>query len=175
MALRWAARERYAAWIARIAKYAARPIALREGLFVIANAAGDDDLAELAAIRDAAGQVGRRAEEPPPRAVPGLAPQRGWQPYGALFLPDEGSVDGAQLLRALDMALARHPCITVRPERALAVVPDGTTAIAVTTTASVAHAEAVVLAGGAETSSLLAEAGLEGSASRRSSAGAAWG
>src|SRR5690349_2250860 len=38
---RWAARQDYAAWIARLSEYSGCPILLRDGLFVIANAAGD--------------------------------------------------------------------------------------------------------------------------------------
>jgi glycine oxidase len=157
---RWAARERYHRWIAHLVEVTGCPIELREGLFVIANPVGDDDAAELQAIREAATWHGAGAESVAPRETPGVAAQRGYHPFEAIFLPDEGSVDTAQLLHALDVALDRHPEVTVFDDRAGAVKFEAGGDCAVALTTETLRTQAVVLAGGTEIPHLLAESSL---------------
>ena len=159
VAERLAARRLYDGWLADISDRSGIEVAVTPGLFVVGNHAGDDDEAALVAITDAALAAGSRAEPLPWREVPGLRPEPRARPFGAVHLPDEGSVDAGALLDALDATLARHPRIEVVPDRVVSVGPgDDDDATVRFRSAGDRRARQVVLAGGAETGALLAAA-----------------
>lgn len=153
---RWLARQLYADWVARICEHSGFPIEMRDGLFVIANAAGEDDLAELAAIRDAAYQQRRQAESVPPGTVSGLNPAASKAAFEALFLPDEGSVDTGQLLAALEDCLQTQSNAHLVNDRALSLAFEGDSAVSIKLeSAEIIYGQQVILACGSEMNRLL--------------------
>jgi len=107
---RLAARAGYEQWLAAITAASGRSLALVPGVWVVANAVGADDAAELAAIRAAAIEHGDPAETADPGEVIGLAPQH--RAHQALWLPTEASVDATALTAALAAAVYGHPRCT---------------------------------------------------------------
>lgn len=143
------------AWLPAITVASGADVELTPGIHVVGR--GPGDAASLGAIRSAAFAAGARCERVAPEDVPGLKPDRGWEPAEALFLPDEASLDGGRLLDALHAANRSHGCVTVVPERAVRVDRHGT----VTTDAgSVLSASTVVLAVGIDCGELLLASGL---------------
>jgi len=155
---RWLSRQLYTSWIDELCAFTGLPILLQNGLFVVGNAVGREDRTELAAIREAVEWCGSRADTVSPLEIPGLVPDKA--PFDAVFLPEEGSVDTAQLLTALDYALAQQPNVTVIDERAEAVLLSADSTVIVQTSQTLVQGEAVILAGGAEIPRLLAASSL---------------
>jgi glycine/D-amino acid oxidase-like deaminating enzyme len=154
---RWRARGLYDAWLVRLADGSGLAPVVRPGLFVVANIEGEDDEREIAAIADAASGCGCTAHAVPWRDVPGLAPARRSTPLSVLHLPDEGHVDAALVMDALDATLAAHPRVDVVDGRAAALVPAGDDGLTVRLGGGREwRASQVVVAGGAESTDLLA-------------------
>jgi glycine oxidase len=153
---RWLSRQLYSTWIKQISQESGQAIPLREGLFVIANALGQDDSLELEAIRKAAVSCGSQVEHVPPREVPGLKPQKGAVAVDALFLPDEGSVDTGHLLAALQACLDSQRKVRLFDDRAVRVTLEPGSGVSVHLASSdVLRGRQVVLATGSELMRLL--------------------
>jgi glycine/D-amino acid oxidase-like deaminating enzyme len=149
-------RELWDTWLPEVAEVSGEAIDVNAGIHVIAR--GAQDAANLDAIRAAAASFGGRCEEVAPDDVPGLTPDRGWEPSEAVLLADEASLDGGQLLRALHAANRAQTSVTVVEDHAVRVEVRG----AVTTaTGAVLSAPSVVLAAGVQTTDLLAASGLD--------------
>lgn len=83
-------------------------IAIDPGTIVFSNAkSGTIEDENYAAIRQALEERGEAFEELDPNRVPGLNPADDARPSRALFLPNEGSIDAARLLRALSALIER--------------------------------------------------------------------
>lgn len=142
-------------WLPAIAAAAGVDVELTPGIHVVGS--GPRDAVNLGAIRSAAAADGARCEQVAPGDVPGLKPDRGWEPSEAVFLPDEASLDGGRLLDSLHVANRAHHRVTVVAERAVRADAHG----AVTTDAgSVLSASVVVLAAGIDCGDLLLASGL---------------
>ena len=131
-------------------------VATTPGIHVVARNAAD--LAGLEAIRAAAGKHGGSVEDVDPAAVPGLRPDAGFEPVGAVLLPDEASLDSGALLEALRAATSRLGNIEVVADDALTVDAAGVH----TRSSGLVAAAQVVLATGAHTNEVLARSGLTG-------------
>ena len=142
-------------WLPAIEDAAGLEVELNPGVHLIGR--GPQDAPNLEAIRASAAASGDRCEPVAVDDVPGLAPDRGWEPAEALHLPDEASLDGGRLLEALAVANASRPTVTVVRERASTI--DATGAVR-TASGALLRASAVVLAAGVESASLLDGAGL---------------
>lgn len=143
-------------WLPAVAAASGTDVEVTHGVHVVGR--GPHDAANLAAIRSTAAAAGAPCESVAPKDVPGLQPDRGWEPAEAVFLPGEASLDGGLLLEALHAANRSRDCVTVVEERAVRAEATG----AVTTGAgSVLTASAVVLAAGIDCGDLLLASGLE--------------
>jgi glycine/D-amino acid oxidase-like deaminating enzyme len=150
------ARRLYDDWVADLAERSGIGVAVAPGLFVVANAEGENDERELQAVADAASSHGCRAELHSWRDVPGLAPERRSPPLSALELPDEGSIDASLLLDALEGALVRHSLVEVVQARVTSLAPGPTGEItARLDSGAERRASQVVLAAGVETTQLM--------------------
>lgn len=148
-------RELWDSWLPAIEDAAGVHLEVIDGIHVVGR--GTQDAANLDAIRAAAAAFGGRCAEVAPDDVPGLMPDRGWEPSEAILLADEASLDGGLLLEALHIANRAQPSVTVVPEHAVRVETGG----AVTTdTGATLGAPSVVLAAGVQTTELLAASDL---------------
>lgn len=156
VAERWRARRLYDDWLARLADGSDLSPRVHPGLFVVGNSEGEDDEREIAAIADAAVGCGSTAEAVPWRDVTGLAPARRSTPLAVLRLPDEGWVDGALVMDALDATVRGHPLIGAIDGRVASLAPAGDDGLTVRLQdGRQLWAPQVVVAGGAESTALL--------------------
>lgn len=152
---RRAGRDLWDSWLPAIEDAARLQVEVSPGIHVVGR--GPQDATNLEAIRASAAVFGDRCEEVTVDDVPGLVPDRGWEPSHALRLPGEASLDGGRLVDALAAANASRPTVTVVSERAVAVDASGSVR---TASGKILRASAVVLASGVESVALLDEAGL---------------
>jgi len=153
VAHRIAARQLYSTWTGDLTEASGEPITLTPGVWVIANGFGENDAAELSAIRAAAQRHGWTADYGTPADVPGLQPQQ--RAFDALWLPWEASVDPAQLMRALETAVSAHPRCTWIRAQAVDVRAHGDHLMATADNSATILAAHVVLAAGASSARLL--------------------
>lgn len=144
-------------WLPLLGQAAGVDIAVSGGIHVVGR--GPGDLATLAAIRAAASAAGAASEVVAPADVPGLHADADARPAEAVHLPAEAAVDIAALLGGLHAAVGSLPNVTVVPERAARICPPGRL---VTASGETLGGGDIVLAGGVETTALLADSGLDG-------------
>ena len=147
-------------WLPDVAAASGRPVAVTQGLYVVAGTGAD--VAGLAAIRAAAAAHGGTAVSVDPTDVPGLHADAGLEPSQAMYLPGEASVDSAVLLGALTEACRSLPTVLISVDRAVRVEAQGDGSRVTTATGETFDAAQVVLATGVETSALLAGSELDG-------------
>jgi glycine/D-amino acid oxidase-like deaminating enzyme len=149
-------REMWDSWLPAVAAASGAPIDVTLGIHVVGR--GTQDAANLEAIRGAAASFGGQCSQVAPDDVPGLTPDRGWEPSEAIFLADEASLDGDQLLQALHAAIRTLPSVLVIDEHAVRVETRGAV---VTDSGTSLTASSVVLATGVQTTDLLAASDLD--------------
>lgn len=145
-----AAREAYATWADELHEWSGGvDIGYRKsGLMEIASTPAERD--KLASIVRHDRELGLNAEWLDGKAAREVEPELSPSVEAAAYFPDEAQVDPPQLLRALLVAISRHPTITIRggstvssileqSGRCTGVILDGHDVI---------HADAVVLAAG---------------------------
>jgi glycine/D-amino acid oxidase-like deaminating enzyme len=152
---RLAALAGYQEWLASVTAASGRPLALVPGVWVVANAVGADDAAELAAIASAAAEHGHPAEMADPSEVTGLSPQRrAWQ---ALWLPTEASIDAPALTAALAAAVSSQPRCAWTDALVTGVWESGGQLLVSAADGSTTAAAHVVLAAGAAIPAVLGD------------------
>jgi glycine oxidase len=149
-------RELWDTWLPAVEDASGVAVDLTRGIHVVGR--GAQDATNLEAIRAAALAFGGQCIDVAPDLVPGLTPDRGWEPSEALFLADEATLDGGQLLQALDSANRSLPGVRVVAEHAVHVDPRG---IVTTDSGSVLRAPSMVLAAGVQTTELLSASDLD--------------
>lgn len=122
--LRIDAQRRYAAWLETVEGRARRQVTAGCGTFVIANAAGQHDLVNLAEIEAAARAFGAPVERVSPEDVPWLRPTTKLPVLRALHLPEEGFVDAGELIAVLHQATDCHASIQAHPRMARSLDRD---------------------------------------------------
>lgn len=158
LAFRVASQNLFRPWLERLRQATGRPIHQVDGLFMVANPVGREDGANLEHITRALTRYGRAWEEVAPVRVPGLAPKPGFEAHRAVFIPDDLSVDAAQLLAALEAAVAAHPRVTIRRQRVLGLEAVGEVRWRARTTAGeILEARQVVVCAGARVPEALGE------------------
>jgi glycine oxidase len=123
LAFRVRAQDLQREWIAGLREASGRAIHATDGLFMVANDGGREDVANLRWIRSRLDDYGRRCEWVDPAEVPGLAPREGFRTHEALFIHDDLSVDSEELMQALAAALAATGRCRVVDDVAAAVEP----------------------------------------------------
>ncbi len=154
-AYRWQARQLYDAWLSELRARSGLPIHVSDGLVVIANAAGAQDLKALQAIRDAAHTLQRPAQTFGASDIAGLAPHPNHRILDAVYLPDEGSVDTLQILAALESCLRQMPNCVCANDAAQEIVLEANSVKVQLRSGDALHAAQVVLANGVEIPRLL--------------------
>jgi glycine/D-amino acid oxidase-like deaminating enzyme len=148
------ARRGYERWLRSIEAAGAPPIPIREGLYVVGNAAGEDDEAALDAISAAAAGCEEPAEELRASEVPGYSPHPAARGFRALYLRNEGSVEARTLLDALEISI-RGQGVDIVAGTAIRVVPHPSGVRVLLDDGRECAADGVVLAVGAATTHLL--------------------
>lgn len=100
--LRIASQDLHRDWIAALREESGKPVFVRDGMFMIANRGGREDIRKINRIATELRRYGRGHEWVAPGDVPRLAPRRSARALKALFIRDDFSVDSADLMHALE-------------------------------------------------------------------------
>lgn len=157
LALRLESQRRYPAWLDALQAESERRVLQHPGIFLIGNAGGDHDLARLALIRRLMREHAEPFEEWAPSEVPGLSPNVGMAAHSALLMPRALSVDIAELQQSLETALSRQPRLVRVVAQASDLRPTARGWRLALRHAEPLHADQVVLAAGAHSSTLLSQ------------------
>jgi glycine oxidase len=159
LAFRLRAADRYPTWLDELAETAGRRPRHGFGTFVFATGASSTDRRAVAYIAEVAEQYRRHWEWVDPDDVPNLAPNPQYEASHALFLPDEGWVDGPELLDTLRAALIRAPNVVLVDGRVRAIArSDSRVDGVILDGGDTLTADSVVVCAGVGTSALLAGA-----------------
>ena len=112
------------AWLDRLNEGApaAEQVRVRRGTVVFSNSkSGTLEDENYAAIVQVVAEHGAPCETLDPNRIPGLNPNDEARPSRALFLPEEGSIDAAALLRALSAAIERSPKLSFVDDTVIAL------------------------------------------------------
>jgi glycine oxidase len=127
--------------------------------YVLLNSCGSAmDSENLAALLVALERFDEPHEEVDPIGIPGLRPRPDARPLRAIHLPEEGGVDGRQVLRLVGQRAARAGLDTITAEVVRIDAREGTGFEVTTTDGRVLVTEQVVVAAGASSGRLLATA-----------------
>jgi glycine/D-amino acid oxidase-like deaminating enzyme len=159
LAFRVRAQDMHPAWLDRLREESGRELYTTSGMFMIANAGGRDDRRHLRHVREQLDAYERPAEWVPPRDVPGLRPHDAFRASDALFVPQDLTVDSAQLLDALGAVLERSGRGRVVHDRVVGLDPEpaGRGWSVRTARSGPCHAASVVVCAGARVPAVLGE------------------
>ena len=118
------AQEMHPAWLERLGQESEHALYITQGLFIIANDGGRQDVANIDYIQTLLQAHGKAHEWVAPQDVPGLQPHERYPTHKVLFIPEGFGVDSAQLLSALEAAFSRHAYGTVLHDRVVSVTPQ---------------------------------------------------
>ena len=107
------AQEMHPAWLERLGQESEHALYIPQGLFIIANDGGRQDVANIDYIQTLLQAHGKAHEWVAPQNVPGLQPHERYPTHKVLFIPEGFGVDSAQLLSALEAAFSQHAYGTV--------------------------------------------------------------
>jgi len=154
------ARKLYDDWLCELREAGTPQLSLVPGLFVIANARGDNDLIEIDAIRNAASRFESTTENVRPSDITGLRPASKYPCSQAIYLPDEGSVDSEILLTSLNTYLKHHSSVTMLSGTVASLHIDSSQVTATLADGHIVIADRVVLCCGAAAQHLLTSSSL---------------
>lgn len=157
LSLKLQAQRLYPQWLAGIAARSGQAILQKFGMFIVTNAAGQDDAARFALIQDQLRAWGETWETVTSEDIPGFQPQTEFTAHRALFMPEALTIDMEELLLALNGANQRSARYTRLDDRTLAVEQAGTLWQIQTQTHGTILTEKLVVCAGAHTMRVLGE------------------
>ncbi len=153
---RLAAARMYPGWLARICEGTGSGVDVGRGTTIVASAGCAGDRVNLRSIQQVAVSEGVRHEVIDPLDIPWIDPAPECPVIEALFLPDEGWLDPADLLQQLNAILARDSRVTFMHDRVARLTSDNRRVTGVVTEGGWSGmCDWVVVCAGAATASLV--------------------
>jgi glycine oxidase len=146
-------------WLDSLREESGRDIFTTQGMFMIANDGSQEDLFNLKRIKTELDAYGKRSEWVEPTEVPLLQPYDAYQAHQALFIPDDFTIDIADLMAALASNIEANPYSEVLHDRSVSIEADQREDGWIITTAEHGQISApnVVICAGARVSQALGE------------------
>ena len=124
------AQEMHPAWLERLGQKSEHALYITQGLFIIANDGGRQDVANIDCIRPFCRPMERRMNGWRRKKRAGFATSRAVSRTKFCSFRRAFGVDSAQLLSALEAAFSRHAYGTVLHDRVVSVTPQRGTPLA---------------------------------------------
>lgn len=115
------AQEMHPSWLDSLREESGREFFITQGMFMIANNGGREDVFNLKQIKTELDAYGKRSEWVEPKEIPYLQPHNAYQAHQALFITDDFTVDSADLMAALGDAIEANPYSEVLHDRVVSL------------------------------------------------------